>query len=262
MHASVFNLPWNDNATADSDATREDEDEVEPPSYAMASRKRLRHSKFVLFVRAYHKRLTRNKASVSPASLSSAQRRDPLPPYSEHLATSPKEKGSTVASSPKLLPSPTIAALAPDIQKAVKEAVYDAVAELLPGALKALLPELLTAGRSPSPSPSSSPSPSASSKTSTPPLLKLSSLGPFRSDYMARGVKRKLETIFESTASHAAYLRDEADTEFVEGLEEYKLDVTIAKEDCVNDLSRVTEKMLEEFKATCEAEMVDTWRKR
>jgi hypothetical protein len=135
----------------------------------------------------------------------------------------------------------------------VKGAVDDAVAELLPSALKALLPELLTAARSLSPSPS--PPPSASSKTSNPPLLKLSSLGSLLSDYSARGVKRKLETILETTASHAAYLRDEADTEFVEVLAEYRVDVSMVNEDCVNDLSRVIEEMLEEFKAKCEAEM-------
>jgi hypothetical protein len=248
MHESVFNPPSNDNATADSDATTEDEDEDEPPSYAKVSRKRPRHSKFVLFARAHHKRLTRNKASVSP---SPAQRRVPLPPYSEHLPTSPNEKGSTVASSPKPPPSPTIAALAPDIQKAVKEAVYGAVAELLPSTLKALLPELLTAGQPPSPSPS----PSASSKTSTPPLLKLSSLGSLLSEYVARGVKRELRTIIETTASHAADIRDVADTEFFEVLADYKVDVNMAKDDCVDDLSRVTEEMLKEFKAKCKAEM-------
>jgi hypothetical protein len=182
---------------------------------------------------------------------SPAQRRVPLPPYSEHLAASPNEKGSTVASSPKPPPSPIIAALAPNIQKAVKEAVYDAVAELLPSTLKALLPELLIAGRSPSPSPS----PSASSKTSTPPLLKLSSLGLLLGEYVASDVKRELKTIFETTASHAANLRDVADIEFVEVLDECRLEVEIAKNDCVNDLGRVTEEMLEEFKANCEAEM-------
>jgi hypothetical protein len=49
MDVSVFNPPWNDNATADSDATTEDEDEDEPPSYAKVSRNCPRHSKFVLF---------------------------------------------------------------------------------------------------------------------------------------------------------------------------------------------------------------------
>jgi hypothetical protein len=250
MHASVFNPLRNDNATADSDATTEDE--AKPPSYTNASRKRPRYSTLVLFARAYHKRLTRDKGTTSPASSPPAQGRVPLPPYSEHLATSPNEKGSTVASSPKHPPSPTLAALAPDIQKAVKEAVYGAVAELLPS-LEALLPGLLTTRRSPSPSPS--PSPSASSKTSTPPLLKLSSLGLLLSEYVAGGVKRELKTIFETTASHAAYLRDVADTEFVEVLDEYRLDVNMAKDDCVNDLGLVAEEKLEEFKANCEAEM-------
>jgi hypothetical protein len=85
--------------------------------------------------------------------------------------------------------------------------------------------------------------------------LKLSSLGLLLSEYVAGGVKRELKTIFETTASHAAYLRDVADTEFVEVLDEYRLDVNMAKDDCVNDLGRVTEEKLEEFKANCEAEM-------
>jgi hypothetical protein len=53
MYASVFDSPRNDNATADSDATTEDEDML--PSYTNASREHPRYSKLVLFARAYHK---------------------------------------------------------------------------------------------------------------------------------------------------------------------------------------------------------------
>jgi hypothetical protein len=38
-------------------------------------------------------------------------------------------------------------------------------------------------------------------------------------------------------------------------LGEYRLDVKMVKDDCVNDLGRVTEEKLEKFKANCEAEI-------
>ena len=162
----------------------------------------------------------------------------------EHIPTSPDEKDITIASGTK--PPCAPAALAPNFH----EAVHDAVSKLLPSVLETLLPDLLAAPLSPSLS-----SLSASSQTSVPPPpLALSTLGTILSERVVLGLERKLGSICDRMLSHASYLRNTADVEFSEEVEDYRLDLIMAKEDCGADLDRVIADKLGGFKEECEAE--------
>jgi hypothetical protein len=156
--------------------------------------------------------------STSPASSSPIRKRVLLSPPG-YYPTSPTEKDSTATpSSQRPYQSATFASNLQDI-------VYDAVSKLLLSVLEALLLPLLTAR--------SSPSPSASSQTShpppPPPLLALNTI---LSEHTTRRLEQKLSGICAGMLSDASYLHNTADTEFLEELEDKRLDLVMAKEDC------------------------------
>jgi hypothetical protein len=158
-----------------------------------------------------------------------------------HWPSSPTEKDSIAALGPQSPYSPT--SLTPQLQ----QAVHDAVSQFVPSVLEAVLPTLLTI-----PSSSSQSSPSWSSKPS--PQLALTTLGTILSEHVKRSLEQKLESICDDTLSHASYLRDIADTEFLEEVAEGRIDLVMAKEDCVTELDRVSTEKLDVFREECEVE--------
>jgi hypothetical protein len=113
--------------------------------------------------------------------------------------------------------------------------------------LETVLPTLLAAPLSPSSSP-----PTQSSNQS--PHLALTTLGEILGEHVKRSLERKLESICADALSHASYLRDVADTEFLEEVEDGRIDLVMAKEDCVTELDRITTERLNVFKEECEDE--------
>lgn len=107
--------------------------------------------------------------------------------------------------------------------------------------MEALLPSLLTVPSSPSPS-------LPASATSKPPSpTALSSLGNLLGARVARQVETQLQSIYNHTLSHAAWLRDTADEEFLEVLDERRLDLVMTKEDFMDEMDRAGVTKREEF---------------
>jgi hypothetical protein len=125
--------------------------------------------------------------------------------------------------------------------------VHDAVSKFVPSVLEAVLPTLLTTPLSPSQSPKS-----RSSKP--PPQSALTTLGTILGEHVKRSLEQKLESIYADTLSHASYLRDTADTEFLEEVADGRTDLIIAKEDCVTELERVAAEKVDVFREECEVE--------
>jgi hypothetical protein len=69
---------------------------------------------------------------------------------------------------------------------------------------------------------------------------------------MAKRVEGELQNIYAHTLSHANYLRNTADTEFFEALEEHRIDLVMVKEDAVTELEKTVTDTLERFREECE----------
>lgn len=76
------------------------------------------------------------------------------------------------------------------------------------------------------------------SLTVVPPAAPLSSLGATLSEHVAKQVESQLHSIYNQTLSHAAYLRNAADVEFFEALEDHKVDLLLVKQDSLAELER------------------------
>lgn len=181
------------------------------------------------------------------------------------LALSPTEKASTTStSSPKPPSSPT--AYAPDLQAAITSAVETLLPAALQNTLPDLLPRLFTippTSPSSSPSPSASPpppsNPNSSSKSNPPPdpdASPISSLRTLIAAHLTAHADAHLQRIFTHTLSHATYLRNTADIEFLEILDEQKLDITMLKDDSIAELDRACTEKLEELREQA-AEVVE-----
>ncbi|KAJ4311537.1 hypothetical protein N0V94_007909 [Neodidymelliopsis sp. IMI 364377] len=80
----------------------------------------------------------------------------------------------------------------------------------------------------------------------------VSSLGTLLSACMAKKVEKELQNIYGQTLSHANYLRNTADVEFFEALEEHRIDLVMVKEDAVAELEKMVTDTLEAFREQCE----------
>ncbi|KAF2853901.1 hypothetical protein T440DRAFT_293083 [Plenodomus tracheiphilus IPT5] len=251
---TVFNTGGAD-THADADATTE-EDEP-PPTYAEASSKRRRH------------------VSTSPTPACPPAKRI----LSSHLGdihTTPPEKGATSIPNPKLphdlaalssKPASVAAtnpesphsstAPTPDLQHAVNQAVSALLPSildtLLPNVLDSLLPSLLPRIlTTSSPEPSYSQQSIASQISYTPPPATLSAFGITFTEHVARKVEGELGKIYAHTLSHAKYLRNTADLEVEDVLEEGRLQFGIEKQDTLDEVERVVDEKLQAFRETCE----------
>ncbi|KAF1840063.1 uncharacterized protein K460DRAFT_371283 [Cucurbitaria berberidis CBS 394.84] len=212
-----------------SDATTEDEEQ--PPPYIAASNKR--------------------QASTSAPSSPPTRKRTVLPQSNPaHIHPSKAEKGSvtTTALDVQQAVHGAVLHILPGILNTVLPGlVQNAVSKYLPSALEDVLPNLLSAPLSPS-------SQSASSQTSTRVPKALSALGTVLTKRVVLGLKQELEDVHNQTLSHADDLRSTADAQFQEDLEELRLELVQAQEELVNDLHRIGDDTLTEFKERCEAE--------
>jgi hypothetical protein len=75
-----------------------------------------------------------------------------------------------------------------------------------------------------------------------------SSLRTLISTRAAAHAEAQLQKIYDETVDHAADLRNTADVDFHEFLEEQKFDVTMVKDDSVAELNRMFDEKVEEFK--------------
>lgn len=164
------------------------------------------------------------------------------------FAGSPTEKATTIASSP--LPGSSAADL---------QTVEKIVERLLPKALLSVLPTVLqncTAVPSPSPSPSPSLLSGASYNPNQPTNLGTTIRNLFKSTLTTRA-NEFVENICTNELAHATGLRANADSEFLEDMNNHKLEVAIIKDDCLDDLRRemdhLREEKLEEFKEDLDA---------
>jgi hypothetical protein len=112
---------------------------------------------------------------------------------------------------------------------------------MLPSMMEALLPSLLTVLlllllSLPASATSKPPSPTA-----------LSLLGNLLGARVARQVETQLQSIYNYTLSYAAWLRDTADKEFLEVLDEQRLDLIMTKEDFMDEMDRAGVTKREEF---------------
>ncbi|KAJ4348968.1 hypothetical protein N0V95_005016 [Ascochyta clinopodiicola] len=226
MDWTVFDLGSAEVVQKVLETESETEDEA-PPSY-IESHKRSRH--------------TESPSSISPSRR--AKKRVLLSPA--RMFTSPTEKASSVppGQSPRSYISPA------DLQREV----MNAVATFLPGVLRQVLSDLPEIRTTPA-SPSISVAASVSSQTSIPPPP-LSSLNTPLDSRVARHVEAQLQSIYDHTLSHASYLRNAADAEMFEVLEDYKLDMNMIKDDALVELDREVVDKLEHFRADV-ADVVD-----
>jgi hypothetical protein len=185
----------------------------------------------------------------------------PRPPYSPVAYTpvyapSQTEKAATVTT-PGLTSARPPIDYVPDFHDAIKNAVE----AVLPGVLQALLPGMLPRFYVDSPSPSSpSPSPTRRRKldqTPKPNPRSISSLRNLISSRAAAHAEAQLQKIYDDTLDHATDLRNEADTEFRDFLENEKFDVTMARDDGVEELNRMFDEKVEEFR-DCTAEILES----
>lgn len=126
-----------------------------------------------------------------------------------------------------------------------QDAVTSAVETVLTGILTNFVPP-----SSPSPPPSNkSPHRNAYLKSSPHPLShSFSALRTLLSARIASCAEAKLKQIFDSTLEHAADVRNVADMEFFEILEDSKYDVILAKEDGIMELNEVVNDKLAELR--------------
>ena len=124
---------------------------------------------------------------------------------------------------------------------------------LLPNVLDSLLPSLLprflTAS---SPAPSSSQQSIASQISHAPPPAALSALGITLREHVACRIKCELESIYAHTLGHANYLRNTADLEVGEVLEEGMLEFGIEKQHTMDEVERVVDEKLHAFEKECQ----------
>ena len=176
--------------------------------------------------------------------------------YPPAYAPSATEKATTVAT-----PSPRPQHLPIDYVPDFHDAIKNAVETVLPEVLQALLPGMLPRFLISSPL-SSSPSPSPSRRrnlhqTPKPNPKSISSLHNLISSRAAAHAEAQLQKIYDETLDHATDLRNEADVEFQDFIEDQKFDVTMAKDDGVEELNRVFDEKVEEFK-DCTAEILES----
>ena len=149
----------------------------------------------------------------------------------EPFPGSPTEKATTIATtSPKSPLSPI-----PDAHD-YHEHVRNALQTLLPETLREVLPGVLCHLLVPQPSPSLQ-----SGSTPIPPLYNLVS-----PDMVARA-NEQLQAAHDETVEHIAQLRDTAETEFCNDLENFKWDISVARDDGVTELKRIMDHRLDEF---------------
>ena len=127
----------------------------------------------------------------------------------------------------------------PDFQEAIKNVVET----LLPDALQALLPDMLPRLFAIPPS-----SPSLSQPSANPNTNSISPLRALINAHVAAHTKAQLQKFHTETVDHVAYLRDAADVEFLEELDEHRLDVTLVKDDGIAELNRILDNKLVEFR--------------
>lgn len=107
--------------------------------------------------------------------------------------------------------------------------------------LPSALPHLLAVASPPPPSSPGSPTPNP------PPPTALSSLGNLLGAHITRQVETQLQSIHNHTLSHAAWLRNTADDEFSDMLEERRVDLVMTKEDALDEMDRAVTTKREDF---------------
>ncbi|KAF9691055.1 hypothetical protein EKO04_011262 [Ascochyta lentis] len=185
-----------------------------------------------------HKRPRHNETPSTPSSAERDRKRILL--SSARIPTSPTEKASSVSPSAR----PPNSHVASTI---LQREVDKAVATLLPGVVERVLPNVLSELRAVPTSPSPSAAVSVSSQTSIPPPP-LSTLNPFFNSHIARRVESQLHSIYDHTLSHASYLRNTADAELFELLEDYKADLQMVRDDALAELNHEVVHKFERFR--------------
>jgi hypothetical protein len=138
----------------------------------------------------------------------------------------------------------------------VETAVEAAVAKLLPDTLRAVLPAILTCmlavPTSPPPSPSKDTSPSKEapplpSNTLPPPPYynPMAPLHKYLRNHLTTHADALAKQVTLDTHSHATWLRDTADLELQEQLDDQRLEFTVLKEDGLMELHRVCDAKLQ-----------------
>jgi uncharacterized protein with gpF-like domain len=85
----------------------------------------------------------------------------------------------------------------------------------------------------------------------------ISSLRNLISSRAAAHAEAQLQKIYDETLDHATDLRNTADVDFQDFLEDQKFDVTMAKDDGVAELNRMFDEKVEEFK-DCTAAILES----
>ena len=153
---------------------------------------------------------------------------------SEIPPLSPTEKATTTTASPSPRLLPSSPATNPfDLQ----DALETAVAKLLPGVVQAALPDVLTRVFA---------VPANLSQTTAAP----NAMSPFHNiilNHLTDHAQELAQQVTADTLEHATELRDTADTELQERLEEQRLEFDVLKEDCLLDIRCLHDARLEEL---------------
>ncbi|KAJ4344384.1 uncharacterized protein N0V89_012124 [Didymosphaeria variabile] len=158
----------------------------------------------------------------------------------------PTEKATTeAASNPRLLPSSP-----PTGPVYVQDAVENAVAKLLPDALQSILPGMLTRMFA---VPTSSPPP----QTTPAALDPMSPLRRIIRNHLTTHADELAKQITMDTHGHALDLRDTADIELQEHIDDHRLEFEVLKEDGLMEIRRLYDTKLEELEERT-AELVET----
>jgi len=190
-----------------------------PPAYEHASSKRHRPA-----ARA---------SSMSPPRTPAAKRPQ-LEPTAAAAPPSPTEKATTTTATPSPRLPPSSPPAGPfDLQ----DAVETAVAKLLPEAVQAALPDVLTRMLA-VPAPLSPPAPKPNPVS---PLHKLIL------DRLTDHADELAKQVTIETLEHAADLRDVADAELEEQLDDQRLEFTALKEDGIMEMRRLCDANLQEL---------------
>ncbi|KAF2444152.1 hypothetical protein P171DRAFT_485615 [Karstenula rhodostoma CBS 690.94] len=216
-----------------------------PPTYRDASLKRSRQSRTSSPQAPAPKRLLLD-AAVDPGS--------------------PTEKATTTTASPspRLLPSSPPPTGCYDIYAAIEATI----AKLLPEALNAVLPDMLTrllavptqspAKEAASPPPTYAPQPppphpSANTPPSPPPPHPLAPLHALLAAHLKTHADALAAEMTSETHAHVLYLRDVTDVEMQEQLEEQRVEFAVLREDALMEVHRLCDAKLEELRERADA---------
>ncbi|KAK7179217.1 hypothetical protein DPSP01_011766 [Paraphaeosphaeria sporulosa] len=187
---------------------------------------------------------------------------------------SPTEKATTTTASP----SPRLPLSSPPPPHHVNAAIEAAVARLLPDALNAVLPGMLTRllavptqpSRAPASSPAHEPpptyapkppkhSPPRTANKSPPPPVDASPPHPLAplhallATHLHEHATALASELTSESHAHVLYLRDAADVDMQEQLEEQRVEFAVLREDALMDVRRVCDVGLEELREKADA---------